>query len=126
MPTRFIFFCLLLWSGLIAATAPLQPSPLLYRHWIHLQEEDNAAQAYKVYRPDSYSFPPARGRDGFEIKKSGSLISHPIAAADGNQTILEKWKWDKIKQELTITGKGGVRRYKIISLTKDKLTLKPL
>lgn len=126
MLAYLLLYCCLALNGLAAGTVPVQPNPLLYRHWIHSQEEDNGTQAYKVYRPATYSFPPARGRDGFEIKKNGTVVSHPIAAADGNQTILEKWKLNKSKQELVITGKGTIRKFKIVSLTKEKLTLQPL
>lgn len=120
-----IAYCLSL-HGMPAAAiaANRQPSPL-YQYWIHAQEEDSQSPEYRVYRPSTYPFPPARGRDGFEIKKSGTVISHPIAAADGNRTVREKWKLNKNKQELIITGKT-VRRFKIVSLSREKLTLKPL
>src|SRR5438034_663791 len=42
------------------------------RRWLHSHEED--ADAAKVYRPDDYPFPPARGRMGFELKPDGSLL----------------------------------------------------
>lgn len=52
------------------------------------------------------------------------MLSHQIAAADGNRTVQEKWKLKK--NELTMTGKSSARRFKIVSLTQDKLILKRL
>lgn len=96
----------------------------LYKHWIHSFEEDDASLEYTVYRPSSFSFPPARGRAGFEIKPKGIVISHPIAPADGNMSIKEKWRFTN--GELTFTGNLTSNKYKIISVSKDKLVLKPV
>lgn len=115
--------CLLFSQDQAGKTLSVKQIPLLYQHWIHSQEEDSAP-ATRTYRPATYAFPPARGRDGFEVKKNGIILSHPIAAADGNQTVPEKWKLSK--GELIITGKSAVRRFTILSLTKEKLVLKPL
>lgn len=95
----------------------------LYQHWIHSYEDDNTVQEYRTYRPSTYPFPPARGREGFEIKENGIFISHPIAPVDGNLTIKEKWTLNN--DELIVTGKTITNKYKIISLTKEKLVLKP-
>ena len=96
----------------------------LYQYWIHSTEEDDASQKITVYRPATYQLPPARGREGFEIKEKGVFIAHPIAPGDGNLTVQEKWT---LKDgNLTITGKDFIYVYKIVSLTKDKLVLKSL
>jgi hypothetical protein len=96
----------------------------LYQYWVHSNEEYDATQRYRTYRPATYPFPPSRGRDGFEIREKGILISHPIAPTDGSISIEGRWTLDG--DELTFIGKTATYRYKIISLSKEKLVLKSL
>lgn len=114
----FLFFSVLL------ACSSLQDKTVLYQHWIHSHEEDKATEGNRTYRPASFAFPFSRGRDGFEIKKDGVIISHPIAPSDGNLDIEEKWKLED--DTLIIEGKDRISKYKIISLTSEKLVMKPL
>lgn len=58
--------------------------------WIHSFEEDNTRQ--KVYRPEDYPFPAARGREGFEIRQDGRFIYRVIAPADGYLTYEGEWE----------------------------------
>jgi len=68
----------------------MSPLPTaLFRHWIHSREEDRGE--IRVYRPADYDFPPARGRDGFELRPDGTLIRYGIAAADGTTKRTERW-----------------------------------
>jgi hypothetical protein len=64
--------------------------PEVFNSWIHSREEDEGA--VQAYRPKGFKFPPSRGRAGFEINKDGEFIDHPIAPADGNETVPGKWK----------------------------------
>jgi hypothetical protein len=63
----------LLAAGCLISTAaqteqrPLPP--ILFQRWVHSYEDDTAE--LRVYRPAGYDFPPARGRDGFEITPEG-------------------------------------------------------
>jgi hypothetical protein len=80
-------------AGPLPADEPAKPAELpakVFGHWVHSREED--AGGVKVYRPSGYKFPPSRGRDGFEIKKGGEFIDHPIAPADGNESVAGTWK----------------------------------
>jgi hypothetical protein len=95
----------------------------LYQHWIHSFEEDEKDKKLTVYRPSRFNFPPARGREGFEIKRNGIFIWHPISPLDGNDTIEETWKLKDHK--IMITGKEN-KEFKIIELTKDKLIISKL
>jgi len=61
--------------------------------WIHSHEDDT--DELKVYRPAAYSFPPARGREGFEIKEGGECIYHGIAPADGSTNEPASWRWEE-------------------------------
>jgi hypothetical protein len=64
--------------------------PEVFKSWVHSHEEDKAP--VQAYRPQDFKFPPSRGRAGFEIKKDGEFIDHPIAPADGNETVPGKWE----------------------------------
>lgn len=92
MKTRILPLLLLLFAA-CATNKKLAVSADLYQHWMHSYEEDDAN--VKMYRPASYSFPPSRGREGFEIKKDGTFIKYAIGANDAPQKIQGKWKAKK-------------------------------
>ena len=80
-------------SGLVLFAAEDEKGKLpsvVFNSWIHSREEDKGAE--QAYRPKAYKFPPSRGRAGFEIQKDGKFIDHPIAPADGNETVPGKWE----------------------------------
>lgn len=58
-------------------------------NWFHSYEEDEGD--VKTYRPESYSFPPSRGRTGFRFKENGSYIEYIIAPTDGIDSIKGSW-----------------------------------
>ncbi|MGH3937653.1 MAG: hypothetical protein ACRDTG_03315 [Pseudonocardiaceae bacterium] len=62
----------------------------LFRRWVHSFEEDT--EGVNVYRPFGFEFPPARGRDGFEIKRDGEFIRYDIGPADGLVEVPGRWK----------------------------------
>jgi hypothetical protein len=49
--------------------------------WLESQEENHGDTL--VYRPNTYKFPPARGRTGFAIKPFGRFEQFDIAPTDG-------------------------------------------
>jgi hypothetical protein len=62
----------------------------LFRHWVHSFEED--AAGLQTYRPATYSFPVARGREGFQLKEDGTFILHRTGPADGIEKVNATWK----------------------------------
>src|SRR5690242_20720621 len=84
---------------LLAADKPAPLPTAIIGSWRHSHEED--ADGVKVYRTSDYRFPPARGRAGFEIKKGGAFIDHPIAPADGNESVKGTWKLEGGKVTVT-------------------------
>lgn len=62
----------------------------LFRRWVHSFEEDT--EDVNVYRPFGFDFPPARGRDGFDIKQGGGFIRYDIGPADGLVEVPGRWK----------------------------------
>jgi hypothetical protein len=61
----------------------------IFQHWIHSREEDQ--EGIEVYRPRGYSFPPARGRNGFEFKANGEFIFYGLGATDRPEPIRGSW-----------------------------------
>lgn len=72
--------------------APPPQAKALVRAWRHSQEEDQGA--VQVYRPATYSFPPARGRDGLTFEPNGRLSKLAIAPTDGMQSLPGRWSWE--------------------------------
>ena len=66
--------------------------PMLCQHWIHSHEEDTETEA--VYRPSKFSFPPARGRKGFELSDDGTLVEYAIGPSDRPLGKPGQWKLD--------------------------------
>jgi hypothetical protein len=58
----------------------------IFRHWIHSREEDTIDTM--TYRPSEFKFPPSRGREGFEIKRSGEFILYGIGRDDRSKKII--------------------------------------
>ncbi len=88
-----LFFITLLFT---AQTCRKQDSPLaaqVFKHWVHSFEDDTADT--QVYRPASYKFPLAEGRESFEIKQNGDFIQHSTGAADNSRKFTGKWTYKK-------------------------------
>jgi hypothetical protein len=99
--------------------------PEAFKSWIHSREEDKGN--VQAYRPQGFKFPPSRGRPGFEITKDGVFIDHPIAAADGNETVPGKWEPAGEKQIKVTFPKNPERKpftLEIVSCDKEVLRVK--
>jgi hypothetical protein len=64
------------------------PEALLKR-WIHSFEEDSGEVI--VYRPESFDFPPARGRDGIELTEDGRAIQINPGPTDAPTETEGRW-----------------------------------
>jgi hypothetical protein len=94
----------------------------LFQHWTHLHEEDG--DGYRTFRPSGYDFPPARGREGFEIKKGGEFIHHQIGPVDVPVQAPGKWVM-KGKNTLAVTpAEGQAFELVILEVKKEVLKLK--
>ncbi|TGE19339.1 hypothetical protein [Hymenobacter elongatus] len=58
--------------------------------WLHAQEEDQGD--VRVYRPNTYAFPPSRGRTGFQFDHNGLFTQYDIAPTDGLEGHKGQWK----------------------------------
>jgi hypothetical protein len=93
-------------------------TPRLARRWVHVREED--AEGVRVYRPADRPLPPARGRDGLELRPDGTYVElrpgpadAPVAGPVGH--------WRREHDRLDLAGTP----YDIVDLTDDVLKLRP-
>ncbi len=104
----------------------MKPSPirreLLVRRWCHSHEEDGVGEA--VYRPATWSFPPSRGRSGFELLPDGTLLGFGPGPTDRPQETRGKWWLDGDQLVLEPSGTGGVpRKLRVMSASEDRLVV---
>jgi len=112
-----------------AAVAPTPP-PMKERvkelegTWLVSREENQGDTL--VYRPNTYKFPPSRGRTGFAIRSSGRFEQFDIAPTDGLAGHPGTWTADgatRLRIHLT-EGQEPDYTLEVISLDKDKKVLK--
>lgn len=75
-------------SSIIQVANMTLPSQI-FRRWTHSREEDQGD--ILVYRPSDYPFPPARGREGIELRENGEFIHYQIGATDRNLAVPGQW-----------------------------------
>lgn len=93
----------------------------LIGRWLHSYEEDVGDQT--VYRPANYAFPPARGRTGFELKENG--VCEEILIGPTDTAVHKKGQWRYTRSALLVlTPRTGTeRRFRVVSLRRDRLVL---
>ncbi|GAB2960197.1 hypothetical protein GCM10027048_29690 [Hymenobacter coalescens] len=93
LPALLLTLCVLLLSSTCrtdSATATQQTQlNLLTRTWLHAHEEDQGD--VHVYRPNTYNFPPSRGRTGFAFEQNGLFTQYDIAPTDGVEGRKGQW-----------------------------------
>lgn len=96
----------------------------LYKKWIHSYEDDEGD--VKAYRPDTYKFPPARGRSGMSFKENGEFIKHNIHPADRG-TVPVNGRWEALPDNktfnITLEDESSYK-IEIVSLKEDILKVK--
>ncbi|MFD1874880.1 hypothetical protein [Hymenobacter bucti] len=98
----------------------------LTQTWRHSQEEDQGEM--QVYRPASYAFPPARGREGYTFAPGGQLTKLAIAPTDGTLPLPGCWRWVSARA-LHLTFEDSSQqdcRLEVLELTSDVLKVKVL
>ena len=126
MKLIFILFGILLLTAQTCQKTQSALAPTLFGHWVHSFEEDKPA--IQTYRPASYAFPLARGREGFELKENGNFVLHRIGPADGTEPITGTWKSTSKNTIQVSFNNDGMAPYTIqlIHITDSLLTLKKI
>lgn len=63
---------------------------LVDKTWLHSYEEDSGDTV--VFRPNTFDFPPSRGRTGFTLESGGVIKRYEIAPTDGLEEQLGEWE----------------------------------
>ncbi len=94
----------------------------LMGRWLHSREED--AGSNKVFRPADYPFPPARGREGFELHSDQSLVSIGYGPVDAPTESSGRWELqDEDTLVLHDPTNPAAQRYKVVEHAPDRLVL---
>jgi len=94
----------------------------IYQFWIHSYEEDDETKI--VYRSSSFDFPLSRGRDSFEIKKNGEIVSHTIGVVDDFREKIGKFEIKGNDKLYTYFNKTKPNIMTILSCEEDRLIIK--
>lgn len=97
----------------------------LFQRWVHVREDDVGGT--RVYRPAGHPLPPARGRDGIEIRADGTFVEWrtgpvdaPVAGPTGRWTVEGE---DRLR--LQRTGHADTI-LAIVAVTEQLLRVRPL
>lgn len=94
----------------------------LHGRWQHSFEEDH--DGVRVYRPEDYDFPPARGRGGVEFGADGTFVDWSPGAADAPQPQPGSYVADERLERLEVTVGERRRVVEVVSREPDKLELR--
>jgi hypothetical protein len=90
--------------------------------WIHSHEEDSADTL--VFRPDDFSFPPSRGRLGFELRPGGGYVETAIGPTDRPEEVTGAWTLEDDTLVVARDAEGRPeRRMRILSVGPDRLVV---
>ena len=89
----------------------------LVGRWLHSHEEDT--DEAQVFRPGDFDFPPARGRDGFELRADGTSLELRPGPADQPEQAEGSWKLEG--DRLTV----GERELELVSAEPERLVARP-
>ena len=92
--------------------------------WIRSFEDDK--DGTEAYRPTTYEFPPARGREGWKFEENKTVKKQAIAATDGYVSEEGTWTLTKENQKdiVNIVMENGKVNYEIISVSDSIIFLK--
>ena len=90
--------------------------------WGHSFEEDHGDVT--VYRPATFDFPRARGRDGIEFCSDGSYVDWAIGAGDAPERRAGSWSTVPDGDRIDVTTATGARKtMRVLAHLDDRLDL---
>ena len=81
------------------------PAGALARFWVRAPEEDEGD--VMAYRPHGWDLPPARGREGLELRTDGTAVVYEIAPGDGLCETGGRWRTDGTSLDVEIDDGRG-------------------
>jgi len=92
------------------------------RVWMRSHEEEQGP--VRLYRPQNYPFPPARGREGLEFRSDGTFDY--LTPGRGDKPVSNTGRWRSAPNDpirITANIGGTVIELKIVELKDDMLRL---
>lgn len=92
--------------------------------WVHSHEEDTSGEM--VFRPADWTFPPSRGRRGFELRADGSASLAGPGPTDRPATATGRWVVEEPDRLALYEGDAATpaRVYRIVSIAADRLVVR--
>jgi hypothetical protein len=94
----------------------------LQQRWIHSHEEDT--DKTMVFRPESFQFPPSRGRIVYDFQPDNRLLVQQPGQTDRSEAKSGKWRLDRKGHIFLTFDDSTSQTLEIESLTKNQLVLK--
>ncbi len=88
--------------------------------WVHSHEED--ANRTHVYRAPAYDFPPARGRESFELRAGGVLVDRGPGPTDVPAEAEGTWALEG--DTLVLRSRAGERELEIVAVDPERLVVR--
>jgi hypothetical protein len=99
------------------------PANIFGQRWLHSHEEDTPTEM--VFRPATYSFPPSRGRTGFELQPDGSALAIGLAPTDGPQQVEATWSLQGGNAiRIQVPNTQETRSLDVLSVAPDRLVVR--
>ena len=94
----------------------------LLGEWVHSHEDDTDSEM--VFRPASYSFPPARGRSSFALCPDGTYVESSPGPIDLPEQTRGTWSLEGDHLVLAADGGRSGHDWEILSSDRDRLMVK--
>ncbi|RAU84477.1 hypothetical protein [Pontibacter arcticus] len=121
----FGILCLVLMAATCKQPSKLE-AQLTGKTWLHSFEDDQ--NDLTVFRPNTFNFPPSRGRTGFALEPGGVIIRYDIAPTDGLEEHTGKWTLNDDKTIQVTLDEEDINdrqyRLEIVSLKDDVLKVR--
>jgi hypothetical protein len=95
---------------------------LLQGRWVHSFEEDTDDEM--VFRPADREFPPARGRESFELRPDGTYAGSAPGPVDVPEHTEGAWSLEHGQLVLDAGANRSTRLLEIAGAEKDRLTIR--
>lgn len=97
---------------------------VLARKWIHSHEEDTSEET--VFRPETYKFPPSRGRKSFELRPNGTMVHSGIGPDDRPNLRTGSWQLKDMNTLVLQPGDSNTQStvMRITQVAPDRLSIK--
>ncbi len=96
---------------------------MLCQRWLHSHEEDTESEM--VFRPAEFTFPPARGRWGFELRGDRSCLLLGPGPTDRPEETAGQWDVaGETSPQLRMDCGGSSQQLEVVTVEKDRLVVK--